>query len=106
MKCVSPACILNVCDGCGVCGVCAASHPAMLLVEMLLARLLCVLKDKMLGFLRGNAEESWSSGLVTADHRSRDDDDDVDDTDDAEDEAGFGNKSVHSEFLTVEHTFR
>lgn len=61
------------------------SHPAMLLVEMLLARLLCELK--MLGCLHGNTPGSWSSGVVTADQRSRDEEDDVDETEDAEDVA-------------------
>lgn len=56
----------------------------MLLVEMLLDRLLCGLK--MLGCLRGNITVTWSSGMVTADQRSRDEDD-VDDVDDAEDVA-------------------
>lgn len=68
-----------------VCGH-EVSHPAMLLVEMLLARLLCGLK--MLGCLRGNTTGSWSSGEVTVDQRSRDEEDEVDDTDEAEDEAG------------------
>lgn len=67
------------------------SHPAMLLVEMLLARLLCGLK--MLGCLRGKMTGSWSSGVVTVDQRSRDDEEDVDDTDEAEDVARY--KSAH-----------
>ncbi len=62
-------------------------HPAMLLVEMLLARLLCELK--ILGCLRGNSTVSWSSGVVTVDQRSRDDEEDADDTDDAEDVARY-----------------
>ena len=71
--------------------VCVCSHPAMLLVEMLLERLLCVLKDRMLGFLRGKDWGTWSSVLGSVDQRSRvrEEEDDVD-TDEAEDAAGYG----------------
>lgn len=64
-------------------------HPAMLLVEMLLERLLCVLKDRMLGFLRGNCRDIWSSGLASVDQRSRvsEEEDDVE-MDEFEDVAG------------------
>ena len=70
-------------------------HPAMLLVEMLLERLLCVLKDRMLGFLRGNCKATWSSGLANTDQRSRvkEEEDDVD-IDEAEDIAGYGEKKT------------
>lgn len=45
----------------------------MLLVEMLLDRLLCVVK--MLGVRFGWTTGNWSSGLVAVDQRSRDDED-------------------------------
>lgn len=76
-----------------ICCVYEVSHPAMLLVEMLLARLLCELK--MLGCLRGNTTGIWSSGVVTADQRSRDDEDDVDEIEDAEDVARDKHICVH-----------
>lgn len=65
----------------------------MLLMEMLLARLLCELK--MLGGLHWNTTGSWSSGVVTADQRSREEEDDVDETEDAEDVARDKQKCVH-----------
>lgn len=65
--------------------VCEATHPAMLLVEMLFARLLCGLNRP--GCLRGKLKGSCSSGLVAVDQRSRDDEEDVEDADDAEDVA-------------------
>lgn len=61
-------------------------YPAILLMETLLARLLC--EFKMLGGLHGNAV-NWSSGMVTVDHRSPDNEGDVDDTDDADEVAVY-----------------
>ena len=79
---------LSVCGVVGWC-VCARAHPAMLLVEMLLERLLCVLKDRMLGFLRGKDWGAWSSVLGSVDQRSRVREADEDeDNDEAEEEAG------------------
>lgn len=69
----------------------ALSYPAILLIEMLLARLLC--EFKMLGGLHENAG-SWSSGVVTVDHCSRDDEGDVDDTDDVDEVARYKHKKT------------
>lgn len=57
----------------------------MLLVEMLLARLLC--EFKMLGGFHRAITGSCSSGVVTADHRSRADEGNVDDRDDVDEVA-------------------
>lgn len=65
----------------------------MLLLEMLFARLLWALK--MPGCRLGDSRRGWSSGEITADHCSRDEDDDVDDRDDVEDAAGY--KCIKSE---------
>lgn len=96
--CLTTFCFLVAAQHCaGLCVlllcVCEVSHPAMLLVEMLLARLLCELK--MLGCLRENTTGSWSSGVVTVDQRSRDEEDDVDEKEDAEDVARDKHKCVH-----------
>ncbi len=69
------------------------SHPAMLLVEILLARLLFGLK--VLGCLRGNITGSWSSVVVTVDQHSRDEEEDADDTDDVEDVARYKHQNAH-----------
>lgn len=83
-------CLVCVC-------VCVVPNPAMLLVEMLLDRLLCVLKK--LGCRRSNITGVWSSQLVTVlqwSHEEEEEEVEEADGDATEDVAKYEENIEHS----------